>query len=66
MIQQCGSVAKRANVTLGCINKSIIGKIQKAIILLYLAVVRSQIEYCVQFQALHFRKDVNKDKLDRV
>lgn len=41
--QQCVAVAKTANLILGCIDKSIICKTHKVIILPYLALVRPQL-----------------------
>lgn len=62
--QQCHSTAKKASVILGCINRSVLYKIHEVILLLYLALARSQLEHSVQFWALHFKKDV--DQLERV
>lgn len=62
--QQCHSTAKKASVILGCINRSVLYKIHEVILLLYLALARSQLEHSVQFWALRFKKDV--DQLERV
>lgn len=43
------SVVKKANVILRGINRSVICKIQEVIVSLYAAMMRSQLEYCVQF-----------------
>ena len=64
MSKECHSIAKKASTILRCINRSLLYKIREVILLLCLALARSQLEHSVQFWALHFKKDV--DQLERV
>lgn len=55
---------KKANAILSCIKRSLICKTQEVMITLYLAPVKPQLEKCVQFYTLHFKKAM--EKLERI
>jgi len=62
--EHCNKVANTANVTLGMIKRTISCKSKSIITRLYKALVRPQLEYCVQAWRPYLKKD--KDKIEKV
>ena len=66
MGRQCEDTVSKANSIWSCIYRCITSRSREVILSLYAALGRPQLEYCIQFWAPHFKRDVeNMERVQR-
>ncbi|PKU35572.1 hypothetical protein llap_14123 [Limosa lapponica baueri] len=56
--QQCEPAGQKAEHILGCIKRSVASRVREVILPLCSTLVRTYLEYCVQFRSPQYRKDM--------
>ena len=64
--EQCRIAASKGNQVLGMIRRNITYKENSLIVPLYKAIVRPDLEYCIQAWRPYLRKDIHVDMLEKI